>query len=99
MSEVAPGVFRLGTHIVNWYLVKDGEAFTAVDAGLPAFADTLDADLRQHGVEPRRVEAVVLDALGQRPHGTRHPPSRDRRAGAHTRGGRGVAREAGAEVG
>ena len=60
MSEVAPGVFRLGTHIVNWYLVEDGEAFTAVDAGLPAFADTLDADLRRHGVEPRRVEAVVL---------------------------------------
>ena len=60
MREVAPGVFRLGTHIVNWYLVKDGDGVTAVDAGLAGFADTLDADLRAHGVDPGQVEAVVL---------------------------------------
>jgi glyoxylase-like metal-dependent hydrolase (beta-lactamase superfamily II) len=60
VAEVAPGVFRLGTHVVNWYVVKEGDALTAVDAGLPGFGDTLEADLRAHGLEPRRVEAVVL---------------------------------------
>lgn len=60
MTEVAPGVFRLGTHIVNWYVVKDGDALTAVDAGLPGFVDTLEDDLGAHGLRPDRVEAVVL---------------------------------------
>ena len=60
MTEVAPGVFRLGTHIVNWYVVKDGDALTAVDAGLPGFGDALEGDLGADGLEPGRVEAVVL---------------------------------------
>jgi glyoxylase-like metal-dependent hydrolase (beta-lactamase superfamily II) len=60
VTEVAPGVLRLGTHIVNWYLVKDGDAVTAVDAGLPGFADALEADLGAHGLNPGQVEAVVL---------------------------------------
>jgi glyoxylase-like metal-dependent hydrolase (beta-lactamase superfamily II) len=60
VTEVAPGVLRLGTHIVNWYLVRDGDGVTAVDTGLPGFAATLDEDLRAHGLEPSQVEAVVL---------------------------------------
>ena len=52
MIEVAPGVFRLGTETVNWYLVKDGDSLTAIDAGLPGYRRMLDPDLR--------VEAVVL---------------------------------------
>ena len=60
MTEVAPGVYRLGNHIVNWYVVRDGDALTAVDAGLPAFAGTLEEDLGAHGLDPSRVEAVVL---------------------------------------
>jgi glyoxylase-like metal-dependent hydrolase (beta-lactamase superfamily II) len=60
VTEVAPGVFRLGSHIVNWYVVKDGDALTAVDAGLPAFGDTLANDFAAHGLEPGDVEAVVL---------------------------------------
>ncbi|HEV2874485.1 MAG TPA: MBL fold metallo-hydrolase [Thermoleophilaceae bacterium] len=60
MTEVAPGVFRLGTHIVNWYVVKDGDALTAVDAGLPGFGDALEADLDAHGLRTDQVEAVVL---------------------------------------
>jgi glyoxylase-like metal-dependent hydrolase (beta-lactamase superfamily II) len=60
VTEVAPGVFRLGSHIVNWYVVKDGDALTAVDAGLPAFGDTLEDDFAAHGLEPGDVEAVVL---------------------------------------
>jgi glyoxylase-like metal-dependent hydrolase (beta-lactamase superfamily II) len=60
VSEVAPGVIRLGSHIVNWYVVRDGEALTAVDAGLPGFGDTLEEDLRAHDLDPGNVEAVVL---------------------------------------
>jgi glyoxylase-like metal-dependent hydrolase (beta-lactamase superfamily II) len=60
VTEVAPGVSRLGTHIVNWYLVRDGDSLTAVDAGLPGYAGTLDADLRAAGLAPDQVRAVVL---------------------------------------
>jgi glyoxylase-like metal-dependent hydrolase (beta-lactamase superfamily II) len=60
MSEVAPGVFRLGTPIVNWYLVGDGDSLTAVDSGLPGYGGTLDEDLRAHGLDAGQVEAVVL---------------------------------------
>jgi glyoxylase-like metal-dependent hydrolase (beta-lactamase superfamily II) len=60
VTEVAPGVFRLGTHIVNWYLVADGDSLTAVDSGLPGYAQTLDADLEAHGFTADQVEAVVL---------------------------------------
>jgi glyoxylase-like metal-dependent hydrolase (beta-lactamase superfamily II) len=60
VTEVAPGVFRLGSHIVNWYVVKDGDALTAIDAGLPAFGDTLADDFAADGLEPGNVEAVVL---------------------------------------
>jgi glyoxylase-like metal-dependent hydrolase (beta-lactamase superfamily II) len=58
--EVAPGVFRLGTPIVNWYLVQADGALCAVDSGLPGYGDSLEADLREHGLEPAGIEAVVL---------------------------------------
>jgi glyoxylase-like metal-dependent hydrolase (beta-lactamase superfamily II) len=60
VAEVAPGVLRLGTHIVNWYLVKDGDSVTALDAGLPGFGNILDADLATHDLRAGQVEAVVL---------------------------------------
>jgi glyoxylase-like metal-dependent hydrolase (beta-lactamase superfamily II) len=60
VTEVAPGVVRLGTDVVNWYVVRDGDALVAVDAGLPGFADTLEADMSVHGLERAEVEAVVL---------------------------------------
>ncbi len=36
--ELVPGVYGLGSASVNWYIVEEGGALTAVDAGLPAFA-------------------------------------------------------------
>ena len=59
-AEVAPGVFRLGTPLVNWYLVADGDRLTAVDSGLPAWAKTLEADLASLGFAAGDIEAVVL---------------------------------------
>jgi glyoxylase-like metal-dependent hydrolase (beta-lactamase superfamily II) len=60
VAEVAPGVFRLGTDVVNWYVVKDGDELTAVDAGLPGLAETLRDDMRAEGLDPAAVRAVVL---------------------------------------
>jgi glyoxylase-like metal-dependent hydrolase (beta-lactamase superfamily II) len=59
-TEIAPDVFRLGTPIVNWYLVADGDRLTAIDAGLPAYAETLQADLAALGFALDAVDAVVL---------------------------------------
>jgi glyoxylase-like metal-dependent hydrolase (beta-lactamase superfamily II) len=60
VTEIVPGVFRLGTQIVNWYLVEDRGRLTAVDAGLTGYGATLDADLAALGFAPRDIEAVVL---------------------------------------
>jgi glyoxylase-like metal-dependent hydrolase (beta-lactamase superfamily II) len=58
--EIVPGVHRLGSHLVNWYLVEDEGGLTAVDAGLPSFEKTLDADLQALGHARADVAAVVL---------------------------------------
>lgn len=58
--EVVPGVYRLGTSLVNWYVVEEGGRLTAVDAGLSGFGKTLREDLRALGHGPEDVEAVVL---------------------------------------
>lgn len=59
-KQAAPGVARLGTDFVNWYAVEDGGRLTVIDAGGPAFAKTLDADLAAAGFKVTDVEAVVL---------------------------------------
>ncbi len=58
--EIVPGVYGLGTEKVNWYVVESAGELTAVDAGLPAFAGTLETDLRQIGFAPSDVKALVL---------------------------------------
>jgi glyoxylase-like metal-dependent hydrolase (beta-lactamase superfamily II) len=61
MPEVVqPGVHRMGTALVNWYLVEEEGRLTAVDAGLSAFAETLDDELEAVGRRREDVEAVVL---------------------------------------
>jgi glyoxylase-like metal-dependent hydrolase (beta-lactamase superfamily II) len=58
--EISPGVYGLGSTLVNWYVVADGDRLTAVDAGLPGFRDRLEADLDAVGFKPGDVEAVIL---------------------------------------
>jgi glyoxylase-like metal-dependent hydrolase (beta-lactamase superfamily II) len=53
-------VQRMGSQLVNWYLVEDEGRLTAIDAGLPAFAKELDADLEALGHRRTDVDAVVL---------------------------------------
>lgn len=59
-ANVVPRVHRLGSSLVNWYLVEDGDRLTAVDAGLPRFAGDLERDLHEFGHRPEDVEAVLL---------------------------------------
>jgi glyoxylase-like metal-dependent hydrolase (beta-lactamase superfamily II) len=59
-TQVAEGVHRLGSHLVNYYLVEDGEALTLVDAGLPGLRTSLDDTLAALGRSPGDIQAVVL---------------------------------------
>lgn len=58
--EIIPGVYCLGSSLVNWYLVDDGGSLTAVDAGLPGFAPQLEEDLGTLGFQLADIKAVVL---------------------------------------
>jgi glyoxylase-like metal-dependent hydrolase (beta-lactamase superfamily II) len=61
MSEqIAPHVHRLGSKYVNFYAVEAEGRLTLVDAGLPGFADSLEADLEAIGHTPPDIDAVVL---------------------------------------
>lgn len=59
-TEIVPGVWGLGSEMVNWYLVEDEGRLCAVDAGLPGFRETLESDLREIGHGLEELEAVVL---------------------------------------
>lgn len=59
-GEIARGVFRLGSPLVNWYLVEQDGRLTAVDTGLPGYGKTLEADLAALGFKLTDVAAVVL---------------------------------------
>jgi glyoxylase-like metal-dependent hydrolase (beta-lactamase superfamily II) len=58
--SIAPGVFRLGTSMVNWYLVEEGGRLTVVDAGLPKHAEGLEEALEAIGQGLHDVDALVL---------------------------------------
>src|SRR5262245_7463770 len=53
-------VQRMGTELVNWYLVEEEGRLTAIDTGLPGVADRLRGGLEALGHRPEDVEAVVL---------------------------------------
>src|SRR5947209_4851623 len=58
--DIAPGVHRLGSSTVNWYLIEDEGRFTAIDAGLPGFKRRLEQDLAAVGASPGDVDALIL---------------------------------------
>lgn len=59
-AQVAPGVWRLGTDFINYYVLEEGGRLTVVDAGAPKFGATLVAQLVAAGLSLGDVEAVVL---------------------------------------
>jgi len=60
MTEVAPGVHRLGTQFVNWYVLETDDGIVAIDSGFPGYAKTLEDDLRALGRSLDDVRAIVL---------------------------------------
>jgi glyoxylase-like metal-dependent hydrolase (beta-lactamase superfamily II) len=60
IEQVADGVVRLGTWIVNWYLIEDGGGVTVVDAAVPGYHDQLRPGLELLGRSESDVAAVVL---------------------------------------
>ena len=58
--EVADGVHRFGTRMVNWYLIERGGRLTLVDAGMRGYWPQLAAALTALGRKIDEVEAVVL---------------------------------------
>src|SRR5262249_39678763 len=59
-TQVADGVVRLGTSLVNWYLVEDGGRVTIVDCGAPAYHAQLDGGLALLDRNRGHVDAIVL---------------------------------------
>lgn len=57
---VADGVVQLGTDLVHWFLVADGEDVVVVDTGLPGYEAQLDAGLGLLGRGRDDVRAVLL---------------------------------------
>jgi glyoxylase-like metal-dependent hydrolase (beta-lactamase superfamily II) len=60
MTRIAEGVHRLGSSLINFYLVEDGDRLTVVDAGLPGYRKRLDTALAELGRSLSDVEAVLL---------------------------------------
>jgi glyoxylase-like metal-dependent hydrolase (beta-lactamase superfamily II) len=60
MPRIAEGLHRLGSDLINFYLVEDATGLTVVDAGVPAFHDKLAACLAEFGRTWEEVRALVL---------------------------------------
>jgi glyoxylase-like metal-dependent hydrolase (beta-lactamase superfamily II) len=58
--KIADGLHRVGSDIVNSYLVVDGDDVTIIDAGLPKYWHLLEAELASMGKSLDNVRALVL---------------------------------------
>ncbi len=59
-TEVAEGVYRLGTKWINFYLVAEDGEFTLIDAGYPGYWKHLDAATEALGTSPDAIRAVLV---------------------------------------
>jgi glyoxylase-like metal-dependent hydrolase (beta-lactamase superfamily II) len=60
VSAVVPGVYRLGSRYVNWYLIEDGGRLTVVDAAIPGYWAELEPALAKLGKNLGDVAALLL---------------------------------------
>lgn len=60
MEQVAPRIWRVGSTLVNSYVVEDGTSVVLVDGGLPAYWDELAAGLKAIGRSFDDVRHVLL---------------------------------------
>lgn len=61
-GEVEPGVHRLGSRRVDWYVLEDGGRYTVVDAGLPTHY--AQWDVRTGRATDPILPAVLADGRG-----------------------------------
>jgi len=59
-SEVAEGVYRLGTKWLNFYLVEDDGEYTLIDAGYPGYWRYLTEAIDALGTSLNAIQAVIL---------------------------------------
>ncbi len=58
--QIAKGLHRIGSDLVNSYLVIDGDGVTIIDAGLPRYWHLLDRELASLGLTLDDVRALIL---------------------------------------
>jgi glyoxylase-like metal-dependent hydrolase (beta-lactamase superfamily II) len=58
--QIANGLYRVGSPMVNSYLVVDGGGVTVIDAGLPGYWKLLQAELAAIGKSVADVRALIL---------------------------------------
>ena len=58
--QISDGIHRLGSGLINVYLVADGGGVTIIDAGLPGYWTALPTELAAMGRSLADVRAVVL---------------------------------------
>jgi glyoxylase-like metal-dependent hydrolase (beta-lactamase superfamily II) len=58
--KLAPGLHRIGSDVVNVYLVEDAAGVTIIDAGLPGHWRELERELTQLGRSLDEVRCIVL---------------------------------------
>jgi glyoxylase-like metal-dependent hydrolase (beta-lactamase superfamily II) len=58
--EIAPGIRRLGTGLVNVYLLEEADEVTIIDAGAPGYWKDVHAELAAMGRSPDDVRALIL---------------------------------------
>src|SRR4029450_2663024 len=58
--RLAPGLRRIGSDVVNSYLVEDAAGLTIIDAGLPGHWRELEQELTQLGYSLDDVRGIVL---------------------------------------
>jgi glyoxylase-like metal-dependent hydrolase (beta-lactamase superfamily II) len=58
--RLASSLHRIGSDLVNSYLVEDADGVTVIDAGLPGHRKQLAAELAQMGRTPADIRGVVL---------------------------------------
>jgi glyoxylase-like metal-dependent hydrolase (beta-lactamase superfamily II) len=58
--RLAPSLYRIGSDLVNVYLVDDGGGVTVIDAGLPGHWDELGPELSEMGRSLEDIRGVIL---------------------------------------
>jgi glyoxylase-like metal-dependent hydrolase (beta-lactamase superfamily II) len=58
--QIASGLYRVGSDVVNSYLIVDKDGVTIIDAGLPRYWKLLLKELNSIGKSPDDVRALIL---------------------------------------